>query len=70
MAMSLWDVIFNYAGGRFSLEEMEGFLEEAKRCIPGTSEVIDQALDHEAHKVRPPLSKSTVLLERHPHVSM
>ena len=42
---------------RFTLEELEAFLEDAKKCIPGAEEAIAQALEHKAHQVlTPPVS--------------
>lgn len=37
--------------GRFTLEELEAFLEDAKRLIPGATEAIAHALEHKAHQV-------------------
>ena len=37
---------------RFTLDELEGFLETAKECIPGVKEAIVSANSHKAHRVR------------------
>jgi hypothetical protein len=37
---------------RFTLGELEDFLEAAKEAIPGVREAIDAALSHKAHQVR------------------
>ena len=36
---------------RFTLDELEGFLETAKECIPGVKEAIIAANSHKAHQV-------------------
>lgn len=36
---------------RFTFAELEGFLETARACIPGTAEAIQAAVDHQARKV-------------------
>ena len=37
---------------RFTLDELEDFLEAAKEAIPGVREAIDAAHSHKAHQVR------------------
>lgn len=37
---------------RFTFEELQGFVERAKACIPGTVEAIEAAARHRAHQVR------------------
>ena len=37
---------------RFTLDELEGFLETAKECIPGVKEAIVSANSHKAHRVQ------------------
>lgn len=39
---------------RFTLDELEGFLETAKKCIPGVREAVDAANSHKAHQVTHP----------------
>ncbi len=36
---------------RFTLDELEGFLETAKECIPGVKEAVVAANNHKAHQV-------------------
>lgn len=36
---------------RYTLEELAGFVEEAEKCIPGTTEAIEAAFDREANPV-------------------
>ncbi|BDA42391.1 probable lysine-specific demethylase JMJ703 at N-terminal half [Coccomyxa sp. Obi] len=45
------DIVLLY---RFTLEELETFLEDAKRLIPGAAEAIDHALEHKAHQKHEP----------------
>lgn len=45
------DLIQVILGCRFTLDELEGFLEKAKDCIPGVKEAIGAANSHKAHQV-------------------
>lgn len=40
-----------YVFHRFTLDELEGFLETAKECIPGVKEAVVAANSHKAHQV-------------------
>lgn len=40
---------------RFDLDELNGFLEEAKECISGTAEAIEAAIYRDAHPVSTPI---------------
>jgi hypothetical protein len=36
---------------RFTFEELQGFVERAKACIPGTADAVEAAARHRAHQV-------------------
>ncbi len=57
-AVKTRDTCLSCAAGRFTLEELEAFLEDAKRLIPGAAEAIVHALEHKAHQVRFSTSQS------------
>jgi hypothetical protein len=38
-------------GCSFTFDELEGFLEEAIQCVPGTKEAIDAAVDRKLNPV-------------------
>ena len=43
-----------HAARRYSMEELEGFVTEAIRCVPGTAEAIADARERRSNPVRPP----------------
>ena len=54
-----WNVAHEVMGGgaalrRFTFEELQGFVEAAKACIPGTADAVEAAAHHRAHQVPPP----------------
>ena len=57
-AVARCEVVVVFPVSRYTFEELQGFVERAKACIPGTAEAVEAAAQHRAHQV-PPLDAST-----------